>query len=136
MEQEDREQNDYVLLKTWDRGNERLRLFGRGEKWKAQYAMGARDVYKGGEYCYRLEFKPPPNLVREFEVQAVEIDMTETEALAWLEQPLRGWREFKRGCWLAAGATTFLFVVVPIMLAAFSLVMGVSLFSIVGSLGG
>ena len=98
--------------------------------------MGARDVYKVGEYCYRLEFKPPPNLVREFEVQAVEIDMTETEALAWLERPLRGWREFKRGCWLAAGATAFFVVVVPITLTVLSIVMGASLLGSLESLGG
>ncbi len=136
MEQEDREQKDYVLLKTWEHGNERLRLFGRGEKWRAQYAMGARDVYRVGEYRYRLEFKPPQNLSRELEVQAVEMDMTETEAAAWLEQPLRGWREFKRGCWLAAGATAFFVVVVPITLTVLSIVMGASLLSIMESLGG
>lgn len=130
MEQENSDQDDYVLLKTWNHRDERLRLFGRGEKWRAQYAMGIRDVYKVAEYCYRLEFKPLSNLRRELEVQAVEMDMTETEALAWLEQPLRGWREFKRGCWLAAGATAFFFVVVPITLTVLSFVMGISLLSI------
>ena len=42
----------------------------------------------------------------------------------------------KRGCWLAAGATAFFVVVVPITLTVLSIVMGASLLSIMESLGG
>ena len=98
--------------------------------------MGSRDVYRVADYCYRLEFKVPQTLVRDSDLQAVQVDVTKTEALAWLEQPLRGWREFKRGCWLAAGATAFFAVVVPSVFAFLSLVMGLSMVRILESFFG
>lgn len=136
MEKENSDPDDYVLLKVWNQRGERLKLYGRGETWKEHYSMGSREVYRVADYCYRLEFKAPRTLVGDSDLQAVQVDVTETEALAWLEQPLRGWREFKKGCWLAAGATAFFAVMVPSALAFLSLVMGLSMAGILESLFG
>ena len=46
---------------------------------------------------------------------------------------ISGWVEFKRGCWLAAGATAFFAVVFPLILLIMSL-LGVSFISLLTAL--
>ncbi len=46
---------------------------------------------------------------------------------------ISGWVEFKRGCWLAAGATAFFAVVLPLVLLIMSL-MGVSFITLLTAL--
>lgn len=46
---------------------------------------------------------------------------------------ISGWLEFKRGCWMAAGATAFFAVVFPLILLIMSL-MGVSFITLLSAL--
>ncbi len=46
---------------------------------------------------------------------------------------ISGWVEFKRGCWLAAGATAFFAVVLPLALLIMSM-MGVSFITLLSAL--
>ena len=48
---------------------------------------------------------------------------------------ISGWAEFQRGCWLAAGATAFFVVVIPVALLILSFV-GLSLGAILAGFGG
>ena len=59
---------------------------GSGTKWEERYELGLRVGLKLTDRYYRLEFRPPQGLTRELDVQVIKMDVTEGEALDWLER--------------------------------------------------
>ena len=80
---------EYVL-KEWKRGDEALLLIGTGEVQEEKREMGSRAVFVVQKHRYRLAVRAPRQIARHVDARTVELDISEAEAMAWLQGHRRG----------------------------------------------
>ena len=96
-------------------------------KGRRRNRLGYSTVYAGGVDNRKGDIRQTPSTVcaggtvsRETRGQDIKLaNMRQS-----IGSDISGWTEFKRGCWLAAGATAFFVVVIPLALLVLSVVGG------------
>ena len=105
--------------------------------WDVPASKGEREMTEPTAREAASDSDSPPVMVQRMRAER-EAERQAERQRAYVARPsanyeISGWTEFKRGCWLAAGATAFFVVVVPVGLLILSIV-GVSFTAILGGL--